>query len=215
MNETRKGFLRQIREALTSSKNGFQSVTEKDLRRGLVIVLVTAIISSYAGMVYLSKIPVEVLISSLASYNVDPGPVVQAMGTFAAIGGFIRVLIDWALLTLMMHAFATLLSGKGSLRRFFALTGFAYLPLTLQQVLRVVDALIAQPSALVNIYVSNAQATGLMKVIVSMNLFTLFGLAALVLKGFAVSENYESTTRKGLLIAAVPYILFIILDLII
>ena len=215
MNEMRKGFLGQIREALTSPKNGFQSVTEKDLRRGIVIVLVTAIVSAAAGMMYLSKIPVEVLMSSLASYNVDPGPVVQAMGTFAAIGGFLRVLIDWALLTLMMHAFATLLSGKGSLRRFFALTGFAYLPLTLQQILRVVDALIAQPSALVNLYVSNAQATGLMKVIVSMNLFTLFGLAALVLKGFAISANYESTTRKGVFIAAVPYIIFIVLDLII
>lgn len=215
MNDTRKGFLEQIREALISPKNGFQSVTEKDLRRGLVIVLLTAIVSASAGMVYLSRIPVEVLISSLASYNVDPGPVVQAMGTFAAIGGFVRVLVDWMLLTLMMHALAMLLSGKGSLRRFFALTGFAYLPLTLQQVLRIVDASIAQPSALVNLYVSNAQATGLMKVIVSMNLFTLFGLAALVLKGFAVSANYESTTRKGVLIAAVPYLLFIVLDLII
>jgi hypothetical protein len=215
MNDMRKGFLEQIREALTSPKNGFQSVTEKDLRRGIVIVLVTAIVSASAGMVYLSRIPVEVLISSLVSYNVDPGPVVQAMGTFAAIGGFVRVLVDWTLFTLMMHALATLLSGKGNLRRFFALTGFAYLPLTLQQVLRIVDASIAQPSALVNLYVSNAQATGLMKVIISMNLFTLFGLAALVLKGFAVSANYESTTRKGVLIAAVPYLLFIVLDLII
>jgi hypothetical protein len=214
MNDMRKGFLEQIREVLTSPKNGFQSVTEKDLRRGFLIVLVTAIISASAGMLYLSKIPVEVLMSSLASYNVDPGPVLQTMGTFASIGGFVRVIVDWALLALMMHALATMLSGKGSLRRFFALAGFAYIPLTIQQVLRVVDALTAQPSTLVNIYVSNSQATGLMKVVVSMNLFTLFGLAALVLKGFAVSANYGSTIRKGVLIATVPYIIFIILDLI-
>jgi hypothetical protein len=39
--------------------------------------------------------------------------------------------------------------------------------------------------------------------------------SALVLKEFAVSANYGSTTMKCVLIAAVPYLLFIDLDLII
>lgn len=205
----------QIRETLTSPREGLQSIQESDLKRGALIVLVTAVLSAIASMTYMSRMPKDVLLSGLAGFNVDPGPIIQAMGTFAAVGGVIKVLVDWALLTLMMHALATLLAGKGSLKRFFAMTGFAFIPITAQQLLRIVDAYTVEPMILADIYIANARMTGVMKVIVSMNVFTVFGVAALALKGYAVSANYGSTVRKGVLVAAAPYLLFVVLDLII
>lgn len=215
MNEMRKGIMTQIRETLTSPREGFQSVQESDLKRGALVVLATAVLSAIASMSYMSRIPTDVLLSRLAGLNVDAGPIIQAMGTFAAVGGVIRVLVDWALLTLIMHALATLLAGKGSLKRFFAMTGFACLPTAAQQLLRIVDAYTVQPTVLADIFIANAQMTGVMKVIASMNVFTVFGVAALALKGYAVSANYGSTVRKGVLVAAAPYLLFVVLDLVI
>lgn len=205
----------QIRETLTSPREGLQSIQESDLKRGALIVLVTAVLSAIASMTYMSRMPKDILLSGLAGFNVDPGPIIQAMGTFAAVGGVIKVLVDWALLTLMMHALATLLAGKGSLKRFFAMTGFAFIPITAQQLLRIVDAYTVEPMILADIYIANAGMTGVMKVIVSMNVFTVFGVAALALKSYAVSANYGSTVRKGVLVAAAPYLLFVVLDLII
>lgn len=205
----------QIRETLTSPREGLQSIQESDLKRGALIVLVTAVLSAIASMTYMSRMPKDVLLSGLAGFNVDPGPIIQAMGTFAAVGGVIKVLVDWALLTLMMHALATLLAGKGSLKRFFAMTGFAFLPIAAQQLLRIVDAYTVEPMILADIYIANAGMTGVMKVIVSMNVFTVFGVAALALKSYAVSANYGSTVRKGVLVAVAPYLLFVVLDLII
>jgi len=112
-------------------------------------------------------------------------------------------------------ALATLLAGKGSLKRFFAMTGFALLPIAAQQLLRIVDAYTVQPTVLADIFIANAQMTGVMKVIASMNVFTVFGVVALALKGYAVSANYGSTVKKGVLVAAVPYLLFVVLDMII
>ncbi|MFA5869762.1 MAG: YIP1 family protein, partial [Candidatus Bathyarchaeia archaeon] len=86
-------------------------VTEKNLMKGLAIVVATAALSAATSYSTASAIDV---------------PIAGAGGmlkTAAAVVAVISTLLGWVLSTVIYHAGARLLGGKGSLNRMFALGG--------------------------------------------------------------------------------------------
>lgn len=214
MSEMRKSYVTQIRGALTKPREAFNDITGEDMRRAMMIVLAVVALSAVSKMLYLSKIPIQTLVPQLREAPVDPEMLQRNMATFGAIGGGINALAGWILPTLIMHGAATLIAGQGDLRRLFAMTGYASTPLVIQQAIRVVDALTISPEALARFVATNNEFTGVLKIILSMNVFTLFGLMALALKAYAVAANYPTTAKKGLAIASIPYLVFLGISLI-
>ena len=168
-------------------------VTEKNLMKGLAIVVATAALSAATSYSTASAIDV---------------PIAGAGGmlkTAAAVVAVISTLLGWVLSTVIYHAGARLLGGKGSLNRMFALGGYASLPLLGLQLLRFVYySVLGQP-------VSTAATTSLDLLFDAFNVFTV---AALILTGVAVMINYGLTGRKSALIALLPTFIVIALGLV-
>lgn len=168
-------------------------VTEKNLMKGLAIVVATAALSAATSYSTASAIDV---------------PIAGAGGmlkTAAAVVAVISTLLGWVLSTVIYHAGARLLGGKGSLNRLFALGGYASLPLLGLQLLRFVYySVLGQP-------VSTAATTSLDLLFDAFNVFTV---AALILTGVAVMINYGLTGRKSALIALLPTFIVIALGLV-
>jgi hypothetical protein len=52
-----------------------------------------------------------------------------------------------------------------------------------------------------------------LRAVIGTNLFTVFGLAALIYITYAVEENYQIGRRKAFIIAFVPYVLYVAVNL--
>jgi hypothetical protein len=199
MSENRKGFIEQIKGVITKPQEAFNFIMGEDLWRGLIIITLIAGFSAWAGMIYTSKLSLNVQISQ-GGVNIV---------VLSALSSVITTLTGW----LLIHAIAKLTGENGSLKRMFALSGFASIPLLAQQILRLVDAYTITPTALANYQIANSQVTGLiMKIFLYTNLFTIFGLLTLALTTFAVSANYEVSHKKSLIIAVSVYLVLIILQ---
>jgi len=51
------------------------------------------------------------------------------------------------------------------------------------------------------------------KAVVGTNLFTVFGLAALIYITYALAENYRIGRRKAFIVALIPYALYVAVNL--
>ena len=214
MSEERKGFVELVAGVLSRPQEAFQYVSERDLVRGLLIVFLMVVLAAASASTYMSKIPLEVLVPQIGQAGVDVSQLGGSMGLFAGIGVAVSILVGFAVSTLLMHGAATLTGGGGNMKRFFAMHGFAATPHVLNYVLRLADSFISSSSQLAGYFVANRDIeNGVLKAVVGTNLFTVFGLAALVYITYAVAENYQIGRRKAFIIALVPYILYVAINL--
>jgi len=214
MSEERKGFVELVTGVLRRPKETFQYVSEKDLARGLVMVFLMVVLAAVSASTYMSKIPLEVLVPQLGQAGVDASQLGGSMGLFAGIGVAVSILIGFAASTLLMHGVATLTGGGGNMKRFFAMHGFAATPHVLNYLVRLVDSFISSPSQLAGYFVANRDIeNSVLRAVVGTNLFTVFGLAALIYITYALAENYQIGRRKAFIIALMPYILYLAVNL--
>jgi hypothetical protein len=214
MSEERKGFVELVAGVLRSPQETFQYVSERDLSRGLLIVFLMVVLAAASASTYMSKIPLEVLVPQIGQAGVDVSQVSGSMGLFAGIGVAVSILIGFAASTLLMHGIATLTGGGGSMKRFFAMHGFAATPHVLNYVLRLTDSFMSSPSQLAGYFVAKREIeNSVLKAVIGSNLFTVFGLAALVYITYAVAENYQVGRRKAFIIALMPYVLYLAINL--
>jgi hypothetical protein len=214
MSEERKGFVELVAGVLRKPQETFQYVSEKDLARGLVMVFLMVVLAAVSASTYMSKIPLEVLVPQLGQAGVDASQLGGSMGLFAGIGVAVSILVGFAASTLLMHGVATLTGGGGNMKRFFAMHGFASTPHVLNYLVRLVDSFISSPNQLAGYFVANRDIeNNVLRAVVGTNLFTVFGLAALIYITYAVAENYQIGRRKAFIIALMPYILYMAVNL--
>lgn len=183
--ETKKGIVASIR-------GRFEKVTERDFPKGLAVILIIAAISTVDSYVY-----------AVGARQGGDG-----FGFFAIAVIFIAPIVSWSIFTLVIHYVSVLLGGKGERKRFFAMCGFAYLPIMIQEVLRVIDDLI-NISTLAQ---SPATEQGLIGLL--LNHFNLFKVMILFLVAVAVMVNYNLNAKRAIVATLVPDVALIILSLI-
>jgi hypothetical protein len=183
---------KQYKGRLAPVERWLDAVTDKDLKKGAAIVVVSGLFAAGAAYFVASKIVIPV--AGMAG-------TVQAI---SAVSALITTLLGWIICTLIYHAVAHLLGGKGDRNRMFALTGYASVPALVQQFLRLINyALLNQ---------SLATSTSLPEVLLShLNFFSIIGL---VLVALAVKLNYGVSGRKAALVALIPTIIGLALSLV-
>ena len=178
MNEPRKGL------------NGlFANVKAGDLWKGVLVVLLAATLTGVEDLVGFG--------GTASAASLGSGRLL----TFAATLG--EVFLVWILSTALIHGLSRLMHGKGSMRRLYALNGFAYIPIALQVLFSVIDVVIFTPGA--------SPATGQLSILLSE--LNLFNLATIALSTLAVASNYGFSRRRSLVIVLVPVLILLVLGL--
>ena len=229
MSENNKGFVSKIFGMITSPRRAFQDIEERDLRAGLLVVLLVAVLSAWAGMTYFSKMELNLQAAGQAGPFVHGGPGFFQPGAqdsqvdfealrsrlvpFIAIGGVVGTFMRWLVPSLLVLLTAKVLVGEGSSRRMLAMTGFAFIPMAAQQLLRVLDAMTISSANLAALTASQLTATGLVGKIINqaIGVFTVFGLLTVLLNTYAFSANYGTDTRKSATVTVAAYMIYVLL----
>ncbi len=180
----------QFTGILSPVERWLNGVTEKNLAKGATIVTLTGILGG--GAAYISAGRIELPVAGM-------GGTVQAI---AAIGILVATLFGWIISSLIYHALAHLLGGKGNRNRMFALAGYASLPALVQQTLRLVEYWLGGTSLQTNTIPE-----------LLLDHFNVFALIGLVLVGVSVMLNYGISGRKAALVALTPTILTLLFGL--
>ena len=192
MSETKKSFREKIFGVLRSPSTGFLQIEEDDLRKGILIIFIIGLLSSWAGVIYLRA---------------------RTIMPFLAIGGIVGAFTRWLIPSVLVLITAKILIGDGNTRRMLAMTAFASLPQLAQQLLRVVDASTISTVDLIALRAAVFPSTGL--IFKAMNqgikVFNLFGLLTLALTVYAVSANYGSPKRRALTVSVSAYLAYVLL----
>ncbi|NQT07933.1 YIP1 family protein [Candidatus Bathyarchaeota archaeon] len=230
MSETTRSFREQIFGVLRSPSTGFPQIEEDDLRKGIIIIFIIGLLSSWAGVVYLSK--TEFDLSSMvqrgssgmgrggffsggsqSTPDIDPDALRGTMMPFLAIGSIVGAFTRWLIPSVLILITAKILIGDGSTRRMLTMTAFASLPQLAQQLLRVADAYTISSIDLTALRTPLFPSTGL--ILKAMNqgvkVFNIFGLLTLALTVYAVSANYGSPKRRALTVSVSAYLAYVLL----
>ncbi|MFQ6053602.1 MAG: Yip1 family protein [Candidatus Bathyarchaeia archaeon] len=199
MSEGRRGFKSQIWGSLSSPKRAFESIRGEDLRRGLLLVIIVSMASAYAGYNYASKLPVTMPVRNIS--------------ILYALRDGLRAVIGWIIPSALIHIFASIIAGKGSFRRMMAQTGFASIPLLLQETLRLLDAFAISREGLLSVVASRSLGgTPAMRLLSEfLDVFTVFGLWAFALTAIAVAVNYGASAKRTVMATLLAYLAFILL----
>ena len=194
---------------ITSPGRGFQDIEERDLRTGLFIVFLVAILSAWAGMIYFSKTELSLLATGQSGINFDA----SMLTPFIAIGDIVSSFIRWLVPSLLVLLTAKVLVSEGSSRRMLAMTSFAFIPMIAQHLLRVIDAMTISSANLAAFTASQPTSTGLVGNIINqaISVFTVFGLLTVLLNTYAVSANYEADNRKSAMVTVAAYLIYVLL----
>ncbi len=231
MSEGMSGFTEKLVGVLTSPGETFRTIEEGDLKKGLTIVLLAAILSAWAGMTYTSKMEFNTYVllqngqggastpggfshpGTIETQEFDPEAVMSRLIPFIAIGGFIGSLTRWLVPSLLVAMTARILIGGGSYKRLLAMTGFAYTPMAINQILRVIDASMITTSGVAALTAQQTVGAGLISRIFNqaLNVFTIFGLAVALLTIFAVSVNFNTTKKEAAKATILGFLLYILL----
>jgi len=192
VSETKKSFREKIFGVLRSPSTGFPQIDEDDLRKGILIIFIIGLLSSWAGIIYLRA---------------------RTMTPFLAIGGIVGAFTRWLIPSVLVLITAKILIGDGNTRRMFAMTAFASLPQLAQQLLRVADASTISTVDLTALRAAVFPSTGLIFKVMNqgVKVFNLFGLLTLALTVYAVSANYGSPKRRALTVSVSAYLAYILL----
>ncbi len=227
MSENKSGFLGKIMGLATSPRGVFSGIEEIDLKRGITVVLIIAVLSGWAGMTYFTKTELQIPDMGSGSgggspmFNpgaqdlggLDPEALRSRLAPFIAIGGVLGAVTRWLVPSILVLLAANIWVGKGSSKRMLAMTGFASAPRIIQQLLRVVDAYTISAADIASLTATQAAASGLLGKLVNQafTIFNLFGVLTLVLTAVAVSVNYEATPRRAALVTVLAYVVYMIL----
>jgi hypothetical protein len=180
---------KQYTGRFTSLKVWLSQITEKNMLKGAAIVALTGILA--AVVAYSNATMIEASIAGVSGL----------IKTMSAVTALIWTLLGWIFSSLIYHAGASVLGGKGSLKRAFTLSGYASIPLLLQEILRftyyVVFSQLPSASATVNILT------------LLVDRFTFFKVACLILTGVAVTLNYGVSGRKAAFVTLLPTLISI------
>jgi hypothetical protein len=172
---------------LAPIKRWLDGVTEKHLLAGVGIVALTSVLAGATAYSNASGIQVPVAGAS---------GMLQSISTISAV---IMTFLGWVLSSVIYHIGATILGGRGSLKRMFVLSGYASIPILTQQLLRFVYYVVLGQQ------VSAFASTGLLATLVDH--FTVFNIIGLVLVGVAVMSNYSLSGRRAAIVAILPTII--------
>lgn len=230
MSENKSGFLGTIIGMATSPRSVLAGIEEIDLKRGIAVVLIIAVLSGWAGMTYFSKTELQFpgmgsgsggpgggspMFSPGAqnSASLDPAALRSRLAPFIAIGGILGAVTRWLIPSILVLLVANIWAGKGSSKRMLAMTGFASAPRIIQQLLRVVDAYTISAADIASLTATRAAASGLLGKLVNQafTVFNLFGVLTIVLTAVAVSVNYEATPRKAAYVTVLAYVVYTII----
>ena len=135
------------------------------------------------------------------------------MGIMTGVSSSITIIIGWVISTMLMHTLSRFSGGDGSLKRFFAMHGFASVPSMLNQLLRVIDSSIMDSSTLVSYFVTYREIDNkLLKSVLGTNLVNIWGLATIVLLVVAAEENYSISRSRANMIVLLPGVLYFFMN---
>ena len=213
MSESDKGFSELLVGVLRRPGEYYTYVEEGDLGKGLIVVTLMVVLVAASTSLYMSKIPLDVLVPQLEEMGVNVGALSGSMGVFSAVGAAVSILLGWILSTLIMHGLANLAGGRGGLKRFFAMHGFAAAPHAANYALRTVDAYVSSSQSLAAYYQAlTAVDSKFLRALLGTNMLTVFGVAGLIYLNHALSINYQLRRDRALAVALVPLLLYIALN---
>ncbi|MBN1682706.1 YIP1 family protein [Candidatus Bathyarchaeota archaeon] len=165
----------------------FKSKNENHFWISFSIVLLTTIFN--VGTIYLS------LVRS-TNTSLQTGRLIA----FPILIGF----FGWILSNLLYHGFSLLFGVQGSFKRMLTLSGYAFFPILIQEVTRLLFFLISGeiPGTLI-------VGQGIIRVLIEN--FTIFRIITIVLTFYAISENYKLSLKKSALVALLPILIIIVL----
>jgi hypothetical protein len=135
------------------------------------------------------------------------------MSLFSAVGASVSILLGWVLSTVIMHGLANLAGGRGSMKRLFAMHGFATMPHVVNYALRTVDAYVSSSQTLVAYFTARrAVDVKLVRAVLGTNMLTVFGVAGLIYLTYALSVNYQLRRDRATAVAIVPLLLYVALN---
>jgi len=211
MSEEKVGFLGQVIGVLYQPRKIFSTIDEGDLAKGLIVMILMVVIAAYSNMLYMSKIPLSVLSPQLE--GVDTNQFEGTMGVFAGVGSAVTIVIGWISGTVLMHWFGRFSGGRGSIKRFFALHGFASVPSLLNQVVRVADASIIDSTNLSSYFVTyRDMGNKALRAFIGTNLFNVWGLATIALLVLAVEDNYKTSKTRSVMIVLLPSLVYFLIN---
>ncbi len=227
MSEKKSEFFGTIIGMATSPRNVFSGIEEIDLKRGIAVVLIIAILSGWAGMTYFTKSELQIpdmgsrpsggnpMFSPGAqdSNGLDPVALRSRLAPFIGIGAILGAVTRWLIPSILVVLVANRGVGKGSSKRLLAMTGFASAPRIIQQFLRVVDAYTISAADIASLTATRAAASGLLGKLANQAfvVFNLFGLLTIILTAVAVSVNYEAVPRKAAYVTVLAYVGYMVL----
>ena len=230
MSKTRRSFVEQVRGVLLSTGVLFREIGEEDLRRGVFIILVIGLLSSWAGVVYLSKTEFDLsgviqsgpsgfgrrgrfFNSGASSPDVDPDALRRTLVPFIAFGGMVGAFTRWLVPSILLLIAAKILIGDVRSRRMLAMTAFASLPQVAQQLLRVVDAYTISAGDLTALRTPLFPSTSLLLSALNqaVKVFNVFGLLTVALTVYAVSANSGTQRGRSLTVVVITYIAYVLL----
>jgi hypothetical protein len=164
-------------------------ITEKNMLKGATIVALTGMLAAVTAY------------SNAARIEAPIADVVGLLKTMSAATALILTLLGWIFSSLIYHAGASVLGGKGSLNRVLALSGYASIPLLLQEILRFLYYVVFSQSP------SLSATVNILTLLVDR--FTFFKVACLILTGVAVMLNYGVSGRKAAFVTLLPTLISI------
>ncbi len=219
------GFLSKVSRVLSSPGGAFEAIGEEDLLKGVAIVLAAAVLAAWAGVLYTSKMDLATLglgqmmqgtfinPHTQGAQSLDMDAIISRLFPFIALGNGLAVFNRWIFPNLLVLLAAKLLVGQGSSKRALAMTGFAYVPMIAQHLLRVIDAYSISSPQLAMIMSSRPVATGFIgrALIQTLNVFTVFGVATVAFTVFAVSTNYGTNRKRATVVTVSSYVAYVVL----
>jgi hypothetical protein len=203
MSDVKLGFLEQITGVLYRPKYVFSRVSGSDLLKGLLLMILMTFFAVYSSMNYMSKIPLSVISPQLEG----------SMAVFVGIGTGITIIVGWVAVTILLHGLGVLSGGGGTMKRFFAMHGFASVPVLLNQLIRVMDSSFLDSSTLTSFYLAYRDIDNkLLKALLGTNLLNIWGLATFALLIVAVEENYEVNRTRAFLIVLLPSVIHLLIN---
>jgi hypothetical protein len=175
---------KQHTERFSPIKAWLSQITEKNMLKGATTVALTGLLA--AVIAYSNTTRIEAPIAGVSGM----------LRTISAATALILTLLGWIFSSLIYHEGASVLGGKGSLNRIFALSGYASIPLLLQEILRFIYYVVFSQSP------SASTAVNIFTLLVDN--FTFFKVACLVLTGVAIMLNYGVSGRKAALVTLLP-----------
>lgn len=191
----------KVRGCITSPRETFTTILEEDLRKGISLVLITALLATSAGFAYGQKIA-----------TLDP--IVQTLTPSAlALGGALGVIVGWIVPSAAIHALSSMQTGGGKLRRFLALTGFATTPHIFRHIVRILDASTVDSTLLLETITSKANTSEFVVKLLSHNtdMLNVFGLWELALIVIAVTVNYKMGNGRAAFTTIIVFIAYMLL----